>query len=245
MIKRKRIIISIIACVIILPPLIIFTWFKTVLWLENREVVGLFNNSTYYQSNQKTFEEFTTGMNQYTMKLTLADTIIELRLKREDDNWNGTLSHSIYGQSEQATESYDVEIVSEHLIIHCEPQRQIPLTDFFFSRFDSDDFKTIRVSYGLFNSTVFEIDGVYDIQKTREFMEIFERNFISVFSSVDDEFLSRYNQNIHEFYAVSFGGAVVGNPQIGILLHFNSESDVRAHYIGYGAEMVFAERVYK
>jgi len=180
------------------------------------------------------------------MVLVLGATEIELRLNYLDDIWMGTLKHSELDRpfDDEVIEIFDTEISGEHLVIYSEPQRMIHLTDFFFNRFDTSLFLIERAGYGTFGERQTAIvDGIYDLERTIEFMESFYNNFISTFSHFEKK--ERYFYNINELYSSSFRGLHHGGNGFSFRLLFNEESEPNAR--GWqgdsNAEMVFFERV--
>jgi len=174
----------------------------------------------------------------------LGVTEIELRLRYVDDAWIGTLRHSELDKpfEDRVIESFGVEISGGYLVIHSEPERKIPLSDFFFSRFEPALFAIERAGYGTFEDRQTAIaNGIYDYEHSAVFMELFYNNFISVLSSFEET--DRYFYNINQIYFSRFRGWHHGREGFGFHILFNEESERKVHGWPVDAEMVFYEIV--
>ncbi|MDR2600006.1 MAG: hypothetical protein LBC73_06985 [Oscillospiraceae bacterium] len=204
----------------------------------NPDVIEIFEEA-YRQS---TFAEFTEGMSRYRMVVLLGVTEVELLLRYVDDAWTGTLKHSELDKpyEERIVESLVAEISGDYLVIYSEPESMIPLADFFFNRFEPAFFVIERAGYGTFEDRQTAIaNGIYDLDYSVEFMELFYNNFISVLSNFEEK--DRYFYSLNKIYFSKFNGWYHGLEGFSFQMLFNEESERRAHRWSVDAEMVFYE----
>jgi len=228
--KIVYIILCAIVFIFILPLVFIITWLRVGYWFEEREAID--NYKSTYGQNVVDFEKFTDGMNEYLMQLQFDNMKFELLLQKKENEWRGTLTHSVYDHGERVLESFETQIVDGFLFIHSEPQKRILVTDFFFAQFDPESFNIKQAGYALFTSEIIEAEGSYDLEKGKALLELFEQNFISIFS-IDVDFY-RYYLNVDSLNKAIFSSKVLGFERKRFCLYFSLDEE---------HEIVFEEKM--
>ena len=232
MFKRKSLFFIIVASLILLTGC-----FQSI----DPAVVEIFNER--YSQDQRTLDEFSSEFSRYRARLTLGSTTITLVLSHDETSWSGRLSLGDWNDA-SIFEEFQVKLLDDYLVVDSDPQREIPITELFFNRFDPSLFLIESAGEDPLGSPRFigRAYGNYDVDSAREFMESFYHNFVSLFSSFEHS--ERYFYNLDMLFSASFSEIHTMAFGFNFHLFFNEESEQTAWNIRGNAEMAFAEGVY-